>query len=70
MDDAVRTAFALATPGGTVVLAPACSSFDMFGITRSAGGAFKEAVRAGWRQERERGVGREHVSSRQSARGA
>ena len=27
---AVRSAFALAPPGGTVLLAPACASFDMF----------------------------------------
>jgi UDP-N-acetylmuramoylalanine--D-glutamate ligase len=44
MDDAVRQAFRLAAPGDTVVLAPACSSFDMFGSFAERGRAFKEAV--------------------------
>ncbi len=44
MDDAVRQAFRLATSGDTVVLAPACSSFDMFGSFAERGRAFKEAV--------------------------
>ena len=30
MGDAVRRAFAVARPGGTVLLAPACASLDMF----------------------------------------
>jgi UDP-N-acetylmuramoylalanine--D-glutamate ligase len=44
MDDAVRQAFGLATPGDTVVLAPACSSFDMFASYAERGRAFKQAV--------------------------
>jgi UDP-N-acetylmuramoylalanine--D-glutamate ligase len=44
MDDAVRQAFGLTTPGDTVVLAPACSSFDMFASYAERGRAFKQAV--------------------------
>ena len=44
MDDAVRQAFGLAERGDTVVLAPACSSFDMFASYAERGRAFKEAV--------------------------
>ncbi len=46
MDDAVRLAFASAVPGGTVLLAPACSSFDMFRDYAERGRRFKEAVLA------------------------
>jgi UDP-N-acetylmuramoylalanine--D-glutamate ligase len=45
MGDAVRRAFAAAPPGGTVVLAPACSSFDMFRDYAERGRVFKEEVR-------------------------
>ncbi len=44
MDDAVRAAYELARPAGTVVLAPACSSFDMFADYAERGRRFKEAV--------------------------
>jgi UDP-N-acetylmuramoylalanine--D-glutamate ligase len=44
MDDAVGVAFARARPAGTVVLAPACASFDMFESYAHRGTAFKEAV--------------------------
>jgi UDP-N-acetylmuramoylalanine--D-glutamate ligase len=44
MDDAVRLAFASAPPGGTVLLAPGCSSFDMFRDYVERGRRFKEAV--------------------------
>jgi UDP-N-acetylmuramoylalanine--D-glutamate ligase len=44
MRDAVRTAWEAAPPGGTVVLAPACSSFDMFVDYAERGRAFKEEV--------------------------
>ena len=44
MEQAVRAAFAAARPGGTVLLAPACSSFDMFRDYADRGRAFKEAV--------------------------
>jgi UDP-N-acetylmuramoylalanine--D-glutamate ligase len=45
MRSAVRTAFASASPGGTVVLAPACASFDMFRDYAQRGLAFKQEVR-------------------------
>ena len=45
MDAAVRRAFALAEPGGVVLLAPACSSFDMFEDYADRGRAFKVAMR-------------------------
>ena len=44
MPEAVRMAFAAARPGGTVVLAPACSSFDMFQDYAERGRAFKKEV--------------------------
>ena len=46
MRDAVRRAFSLAAPGGTVVLAPACSSFDMFTDYAARGRAFVDEARA------------------------
>ena len=42
--DAVRTGFALASPGDTVLLAPACSSFDMFRDYAERGRMFKSEV--------------------------
>ena len=44
MSSAVRTAFASATPGATVVLAPACASFDMFRDYAERGRVFKQEV--------------------------
>ncbi len=44
MAAAVRTAFALASPGETVLLAPACSSFDMFRDYAERGRTFKQEV--------------------------
>jgi UDP-N-acetylmuramoylalanine--D-glutamate ligase len=44
MSDAVRTAFALAAPGETVLLAPGCSSFDMFRDYAERGRTFKSEV--------------------------
>jgi UDP-N-acetylmuramoylalanine--D-glutamate ligase len=44
MSDAVRTAYALAPPGGTVLLAPACASFDMFRDYAERGRVFKGEV--------------------------
>jgi UDP-N-acetylmuramoylalanine--D-glutamate ligase len=45
MGDAVGQGRALATAGGTVLLAPACSSFDMFTDYQARGRAFVEEVR-------------------------
>jgi UDP-N-acetylmuramoylalanine--D-glutamate ligase len=44
LEAAVRTAFALAKPGGVVLLAPACASFDMFRDYAERGRRFKEEV--------------------------
>ena len=44
--EAVRRAFAAASPGDVVLLAPACSSFDMFQDYADRGRAFKREVRA------------------------
>jgi UDP-N-acetylmuramoylalanine--D-glutamate ligase len=42
--DAVREGFELAQPDGTVVLAPGCSSFDMFADYAERGRRFKQEV--------------------------
>jgi UDP-N-acetylmuramoylalanine--D-glutamate ligase len=44
MEDAVKKAWELARPDGVVLLAPACSSFDMFADYADRGRAFKAAV--------------------------
>jgi UDP-N-acetylmuramoylalanine--D-glutamate ligase len=44
MDEAVQRAAAVVRPGGVVLLAPACSSFDMFRDYADRGRAFKSAV--------------------------
>ena len=46
LDEAVASARRLARPGATVLLAPACASFDMFSNYRERGLAFERAVRA------------------------
>ena len=46
MPDAVILAARLAHPGNTVLLAPACASFDMFDNYEHRGRVFKEAVNA------------------------
>src|ERR671927_276587 len=44
MADAVRKAYEAAEPGDTVLLAPACASFDMFQSFEHRGRVFKEEV--------------------------
>jgi len=44
MHDAVERAFGSAKPGDTVLLAPACASFDMFESFEQRGKVFKEQV--------------------------
>ena len=46
MDEAVRQAASIARPGGSVLLAPACASLDMFRDYAARGAAFKAAVAA------------------------
>jgi UDP-N-acetylmuramoylalanine--D-glutamate ligase len=46
LGDAVRAAYAVASPAGTVLLAPACASFDMFRDYAERGRAFKAEVAA------------------------
>lgn len=46
MEDAVEKARGLAQPGDLVLLAPACSSFDMFTSYAHRGDVFQEVVRA------------------------
>jgi UDP-N-acetylmuramoylalanine--D-glutamate ligase len=56
MAAAVRTAFASAAPGHTVVLAPACASFDMFRDYAERGRMFKQEVlrlAEEWKETRE-----------------
>ncbi|MFC1641786.1 UDP-N-acetylmuramoyl-L-alanine--D-glutamate ligase [Myxococcota bacterium] len=46
MEEAVERAYRLATPGDAVLLAPACSSYDMFASYAERGDRFSAAVRA------------------------
>jgi UDP-N-acetylmuramoylalanine--D-glutamate ligase len=52
MHDAVRRAGLLAQPGDTVLLAPACASWDMFDNFEHRGRVFKAAVREMMNDER------------------
>jgi UDP-N-acetylmuramoylalanine--D-glutamate ligase len=44
LEEAVGLAWEQSEPGDTVLLAPACSSFDMFTDYAERGNAFKRAV--------------------------
>jgi UDP-N-acetylmuramoylalanine--D-glutamate ligase len=46
MEEAVQMAAAAAAPGDTVLLAPACASFDMFANYAHRGEVFRAAVGA------------------------
>jgi UDP-N-acetylmuramoylalanine--D-glutamate ligase len=46
MEEAVKSAYYLGTNGDTVLLSPACASFDLFENYEERGRKFKEAVRA------------------------
>ena len=48
MAEAVARSFAAAAPGDTVLLAPACASFDMFQSFEHRGRAFKDEVQSLW----------------------
>jgi len=45
LDDAVKVAYRLSKPGDTVLLSPACASFDLFDNYEDRGRQFKECVR-------------------------
>ena len=45
MEDAARLSYSLAEPGDTVLLSPACASFDMFSNYAERGEVFKEAAK-------------------------
>jgi len=45
MDEAVQIADRIAKPGETVLLSPACASFDLFENYQERGNKFKEAIR-------------------------
>ena len=46
MEDAVKTAYYLGRDGETVLLSPACASFDLFESFEDRGRQFKDAVRS------------------------
>ena len=46
MNEAVKQSFSLADKGDTVLLSPACASFDLFLNYEDRGFQFKQAVRS------------------------
>jgi len=45
MGDALKEAYKLSKPGDTVLLSPACASFDLFNNYEDRGNQFKECVK-------------------------
>jgi len=45
MEDAVNSAFHMSKKGDTVLLSPACASFDLFTSFEDRGRQFKQAIR-------------------------
>ena len=45
-EEAVKVAYKLSQPGDTVLLSPACASFDLFENYEDRGRQFKSAVRS------------------------
>lgn len=64
MAEAVAAAYAAAAPGGVVLLAPACASFDWFEDYAERGRAFKEEVRRLAGSMEPKGAGREQAGRR------
>lgn len=52
LPEATRLAWRKASPGGVVLLSPACASFDMFAGMAERGEVFRETVRALQQEER------------------
>jgi UDP-N-acetylmuramoylalanine--D-glutamate ligase len=46
MEEAVQLAAKITSPGGTVLMSPACSSFDMFRDYEDRANAFISAVKS------------------------
>lgn len=57
MEDAVRLAYAEARPGDTVLLSPACASFDMFNNYGQRGDVYKDCVKTLEKEWNSQGVG-------------
>jgi UDP-N-acetylmuramoylalanine--D-glutamate ligase len=45
MEEAIQTSYHLSQPGDSLVLSPACSSYDMFRDFEHRGEVFKELIR-------------------------
>ena len=45
MDEAIKVAYKIAERGDTVLLSPACASFDLFDNYEDRGNQFKNAIK-------------------------